>query len=40
MMRNVLLSLFLVGLFSSSALAQQGQINGIVTDVSGLSGCK
>ena len=25
----------LTGLFSSTALAQQGQINGVVTDVSG-----
>jgi hypothetical protein len=35
MMRYVLLTALLVGLLSSPALAQQGQINGIVTVASG-----
>src|SRR5512132_767142 len=35
MMRNVFLAVFLIGLFSSNTLAQQGQINGVITDISG-----
>src|SRR5262245_13012214 len=35
MMRTILLPALLVVLFSSTAAAQQGQINGVITDVSG-----
>src|SRR6266850_2828013 len=35
MMRTVLLTMLFTGLFSSTALAQQGQINGVITDISG-----